>query len=54
MYVRMFFFYKFFFEKKIKKGASFSETSPMLHDISGMADWGKVCLGLMRMFEGTY
>lgn len=25
----------------------------MLNDISGMADWGKVCLGLMRMFEGT-
>lgn len=26
----------------------------MLNDISGMADWGKVCQGLMRMFEGTF
>ena len=24
----------------------------MLNDISGMADWAKVCTGLMRMFEG--
>jgi hypothetical protein len=26
----------------------------MLSDISGMADWGRVCAGLMRMFEGAY
>jgi Phosphotyrosyl phosphate activator (PTPA) protein len=26
----------------------------MLNDISGMADWGKVCQGLMRMFEGAF
>ena len=24
----------------------------MLSDISGMADWAKVCTGLVRMFEG--
>jgi hypothetical protein len=40
------------FIKKIKKGGPFSETSPMLNDISGMADWTKVCSGLMRLFEG--
>ena len=38
--------------QKIKRGASFHETSPMLSDISGMGDWAKVCTGLVRMFEG--
>ena len=38
--------------QKIKRGASFAETSPMLNDISSMADWAKVCTGLMRMFQG--
>jgi len=38
--------------RKTKQGAPFSETSPMLHDISGMHDWLKVCTGLTRLFQG--
>jgi len=38
--------------RKTKVGAPFSETSPMLHDISGMTDWMKVCAGLLRLFQG--
>jgi hypothetical protein len=40
------------FIKSIKFGASFAETSPMLNDISGMPDWGRVCNGLLRLFQG--
>lgn len=40
------------FIRRIKHGAPFAETSPMLHDISGMGSWGKICAGLMRLFQG--
>jgi hypothetical protein len=39
------------FIKNIKSSAPFAETSPMLNDISGMADWAKICSGLMRLFQ---
>ncbi|CAK9251378.1 unnamed protein product [Sphagnum jensenii] len=38
--------------KKIKSRAPFSETSPMLNDISGLPDWQKVLNGLLRLFQG--
>ena len=40
------------FIKRIKQGAPFAETSPMLNDISALHDWGKICSGLMRLFQG--
>ena len=40
------------FIKKIKHGAPFSETSPMLNDISNMHEWARICSGLMRLFQG--
>jgi hypothetical protein len=40
------------FIRTIKSSAPFAETSPMLHDISGMHDWAKVCSGLMKLFQG--
>lgn len=40
------------FIKKIKSKAPFHETSPMLHDISGLSDWTKVHTGLLRLFQG--
>lgn len=40
------------FIKQIKSSAPFAETSPMLNDISHIADWAKVCAGLMRLFQG--
>lgn len=40
------------FIKKIKSSAPFAETSPMLNDISHMNDWGRICSGLMRLFQG--
>mmetsp|Transcript_31778 Transcript_31778/g.53602 ORF Transcript_31778/g.53602 Transcript_31778/m.53602 type:complete len:325 (-) Transcript_31778:2315-3289(-) len=40
------------FIRKIKVGAPFSETSPMLNDISALHDWAKICSGLMRLFQG--
>lgn len=40
------------FIKKLKSSAPFAETSPMLNDISGMAEWARVCQGLMRLFQG--
>jgi hypothetical protein len=40
------------FIKKIKSCAPFSETSPMLYDISTMADWTKVCTGLLKLYQG--
>jgi hypothetical protein len=40
------------FIKKIKSSAPFAETSPMLNDISHMGEWGKICSGLMRLFQG--
>lgn len=40
------------FIRRTKIGAAFSETSPMLYDISCMSDWLKVCSGLLRLFQG--
>lgn len=40
------------FIRTIKKGAPFAETSPMLNDVSHIADWGRICTGLMRLFQG--
>ena len=40
------------FIKKIKSAAPFSETSPMLNDISSLPDWTKVTSGLLRLFQG--
>lgn len=40
------------FIKSIKSGAPFSETSPMLNDISNVPEWARVCSGLMRLFQG--
>jgi hypothetical protein len=40
------------FIKKIKSAAPFSETSPMLNDISSLGDWTKVTAGLLRLFQG--
>jgi hypothetical protein len=40
------------FIKQVKFTAPFSETSPMLDDISNLADWHKVHNGLLRLFEG--
>ena len=39
------------FIKQLKSSAPFSETSPMLNDISGLHDWAKICSGLMRLFQ---
>lgn len=39
------------FIKHIKSSAPFAETSPMLNDISALHDWGKICSGLMRLFQ---
>ena len=38
--------------KKLKTGAPFYETSPMLNDISGIETWTKVSSGLLRLYEG--
>lgn len=40
------------FIKKVKKGNPFSETSPMLNDISGVPHWSKVMTGMMKLYEG--
>ncbi len=40
------------FIRKIKHGAPFAETSPMLNDISNINHWGKICSGLMKLFQG--
>jgi len=40
------------FIKQIKRGAPFAESSPMLHDITGLPTWSKVAAGLLRLFEG--
>ena len=39
------------FIKFLKTGAPFAETSPMLNDISGLADWNKICTGLLRLYQ---
>jgi len=40
------------FIKEIKQRAPFSETSPMLNDISNLGSWEKVASGLSRLYEG--
>jgi hypothetical protein len=39
------------FIKTVKKGCPFGESSPMLNDISGVPNWGKVTQGLLKMFQ---
>ena len=39
------------FIKDIKTGGKFFETSPILNDISGVPNWGKVATGLIKMFK---
>ena len=39
------------FIKKVKKGVHFSESSPMLNDISAVASWEKVSSGLLKMYN---
>eukprot|EP00605_Chrysophyceae_sp_TOSAG23-4_P002221 GSChrysophyteH1.ASY1.ANO1.2464.1 assembled CDS len=39
------------FIRKIKKGAPFAETSPMLNDISHLGDWNRICAGLLRLYQ---
>lgn len=38
--------------RRMKSGAPFAETSPMLNDISSMSEWAKVLTGMMRLFQG--
>ena len=38
--------------KSLKKGVPFFESSPMLDDISHLANWSKVSGGLLRLYEG--
>jgi hypothetical protein len=39
------------FIKVLKTGAPFAETSPILNDISGVSDWNKICVGLLKMYQ---
>ena len=36
---------------KIKTGAPFSETSPMLDNISGAKTWQKIADGMIKMYK---
>jgi len=40
------------FIQRIKRGAPFAESSPMLNDISALNDWVQVYKGLFRLFQG--
>ena len=40
------------FIKSVKSGCSFGESSPTLNDISGVANWGKVAQGMVKMYQG--
>ena len=40
------------FIKAIKKNVPFFESSPMLNDISHIATWYKISLGLLKLYEG--
>jgi len=39
------------FIKDAKKGVPFSESSPILDNISGAASWEKVTNGLVKMYD---
>ncbi|CAG9335538.1 unnamed protein product [Blepharisma stoltei] len=39
------------FIKKVKSSGHFGEHSPMLNDISGVPNWGKVSTGLIKMYQ---
>ena len=40
------------FIKKVKSGAPFYESSPILNDVSGCPNWNKVAGGMVKMFQG--
>ncbi len=40
------------FIRAIKKGVPFSESSPMLDDISCIPTWSKINVGMFRLYEG--
>lgn len=39
------------FIKNVKKGVPFQESSPMLYDISGAANWTKIAAGMIKMYQ---
>lgn len=39
------------FIKDVKNKAPFSETSPMLNDISAAVSWQKVATGMIKMYQ---
>mmetsp|Transcript_25291 Transcript_25291/g.23013 ORF Transcript_25291/g.23013 Transcript_25291/m.23013 type:complete len:371 (+) Transcript_25291:68-1180(+) len=41
-----------YFIRTIKSSAPFSETSPMLYDISGIGEWSRVAMTLLKVFQG--
>ena len=41
-----------FIRNELKSSAPFFETSPMLHDISGLPSWTKVAAGLYKLYQG--
>eukprot|EP01035_Chromulina_nebulosa_P017903 gene17903-23522_t len=41
-----------YFIRTIKSSAPFSETSPMLYDISGIGEWSRVAMTLIKVFQG--
>ncbi|CAD8142888.1 unnamed protein product [Paramecium pentaurelia] len=40
-----------YFINNVKKG-TFHEHSPILHSLTNLIGWGKVCSGLVKMFQG--
>ena len=39
------------FIKKVKYGVPFGHSSPYLNDISAAANWGKVAVGMVKMYK---
>ena len=39
------------FIKEVKVGVSFHESSPILHNISGAANWEKIAGGMPKMYK---